>query len=141
VLQVVDCRVCGDPNSVLRFAFVEFTDEGKVSMLLHELLFFTIPSLYWMHNSYIYEHPTDGASRALNLAGTMLGFYPVKVLPSKTAIIPVNPTFLPQVFSYFAIISTVCFCIAQTSNLVFCSLKMSEKCVQGRFIVPILTRR
>nr|GMD20501.1 polyadenylate-binding protein-interacting protein 12-like [Ipomoea batatas] len=25
--QVVDCRVCGDPNSVLRFAFVEFTDE------------------------------------------------------------------------------------------------------------------
>ena len=26
--QVVDCRVCGDPNSVLRFAFVEFTDEG-----------------------------------------------------------------------------------------------------------------
>jgi hypothetical protein len=29
-LQVVDCRVCGDPNSVLRFAFVEFTDEGTV---------------------------------------------------------------------------------------------------------------
>lgn len=28
MLQVVDCRVCGDPNSVLRFAFVEFTDEG-----------------------------------------------------------------------------------------------------------------
>lgn len=27
-VQVVDCRVCGDPNSVLRFAFVEFTDEG-----------------------------------------------------------------------------------------------------------------
>jgi hypothetical protein len=27
--QVVDCRVCGDPNSVLRFAFVEFTDEGN----------------------------------------------------------------------------------------------------------------
>ncbi|CAA2955847.1 polyadenylate-binding -interacting 12-like isoform X1 [Olea europaea subsp. europaea] len=25
--QVVDCRVCGDPNSVLRFAFIEFTDE------------------------------------------------------------------------------------------------------------------
>ena len=28
-VQVVDCRVCGDPNSALRFAFVEFTDEGK----------------------------------------------------------------------------------------------------------------
>ncbi|XP_042057434.1 polyadenylate-binding protein-interacting protein 12-like [Salvia splendens] len=63
--QVVDCRVCGDPNSVLRFAFVEFTDE-------------------------------EGARNALSLAGTMLGFYPVRVLPSKTAIAPVNPTFLPR---------------------------------------------
>ncbi|KAL1820052.1 hypothetical protein ACET3Z_014921 [Daucus carota] len=63
--QVVDCRVCGDPNSVLRFAFVEFMDE-------------------------------EGARNALGLAGTMLGFYPVRVLPSKTAIAPVNPTFLPR---------------------------------------------
>ncbi|KAL1550652.1 Poly(A) RNA polymerase cid13 [Salvia divinorum] len=63
--QVVDCRVCGDPNSVLRFAFVEFTDE-------------------------------EGARNALSLAGTMLGYYPVRVLPSKTAIAPVNPTFLPR---------------------------------------------
>lgn len=63
--QVVDCRVCGDPNSVLRFAFVEFTDEV-------------------------------GARTALSLAGTMLGYYPVRVLPSKTAILPVNPSFLPQ---------------------------------------------
>uniref|UniRef100_M0ZUE6 RNA-binding protein n=1 Tax=Solanum tuberosum TaxID=4113 RepID=M0ZUE6_SOLTU len=36
----------------------------------------------------------------------MLGYYPVKVLPSKTAIAPVNPTFLPRVrncvyFPYF----------------------------------------
>ncbi|KAM7280241.1 hypothetical protein ACFE04_007375 [Oxalis oulophora] len=63
--QVVDCRICGDPNSVLRFAFVEFTDE-------------------------------DGAHGALSLSGTMLGYYPVKVLPSKTAIAPVNPTYLPR---------------------------------------------
>ncbi|XP_039045371.1 polyadenylate-binding protein-interacting protein 11-like isoform X2 [Hibiscus syriacus] len=63
--QVVDCRICGDPNSVLRFAFIEFTDE-------------------------------EGARSALNLAGTMLGFYPVRVLPSKTAIAPVNATFLPR---------------------------------------------
>lgn len=63
-LQVVDCRVCGDPNSVLRFAFVEFIDE-------------------------------DSARRALSLSGTVLGFYPLRVLPSKTAILPVNPTFLP----------------------------------------------
>ena len=26
--QVIDCRICGDPNSTLRFAFVEFTTEG-----------------------------------------------------------------------------------------------------------------
>ncbi|CAN6564677.1 unnamed protein product [Malus baccata var. baccata] len=63
--QVVDCRVCGDPNSILRFAFIEFTDE-------------------------------DGARNALTLSGTMLGYYPVRVLPSKTAIAPVNPTFLPR---------------------------------------------
>ncbi|MED6124818.1 Poly(A) RNA polymerase cid13 [Stylosanthes scabra] len=63
--QVVDCRVCGDPNSILRFAFIEFTDE-------------------------------DGARAALNLSGTMLGYYPVRVLPSKTAIAPVNPTYLPR---------------------------------------------
>ncbi|XP_074291799.1 polyadenylate-binding protein-interacting protein 12-like isoform X2 [Silene latifolia] len=63
--QVVDCRVCGDPNSVLRFAFVEFTNE-------------------------------EAAKNALILSGTMLGFYPVRVLPSKTAIAPVNPTFLPR---------------------------------------------
>jgi len=63
--QVVDCRICGDPNSVLRFAFVEFTDE-------------------------------EGARTALSLSGTVLGFYPLRVLPSKTAIAPVNPTFLPR---------------------------------------------
>lgn len=40
---------------------------------------------------------TVGARTALNLGGTMLGYYPVRVLPSKTAILPVNPTFLPRV--------------------------------------------
>ncbi|CAA0824717.1 Polyadenylate-binding protein-interacting protein 11 [Striga hermonthica] len=63
--QVVDCRVCGDPNSVLRFAFIEFTNE-------------------------------EGARNALSMSGTVLGYYPVRVLPSKTAIAPVNPTFLPR---------------------------------------------
>ncbi|RZC25808.1 Polyadenylate-binding protein-interacting protein 11 [Glycine soja] len=65
MVTVVDCRVCGDPNSILRFAFIEFTDE-------------------------------EGARAALNLSGTMLGYYPLRVLPSKTAIVPVNPTFLPR---------------------------------------------
>ncbi|KAM0944631.1 putative RNA recognition motif domain, ataxin-2, RNA-binding domain superfamily [Dioscorea sansibarensis] len=63
--KVVDCRVCGDTNSLLRFAFIEFADDY-------------------------------GARAALTLGGTMLGFYPVRVLPSKTAILPVNPTFLPK---------------------------------------------
>ncbi|KAL8046758.1 hypothetical protein ABFS82_08G198900 [Erythranthe guttata] len=63
--QVVDCRVCGDPHSRLRFAFVEFGDEFS-------------------------------ARAALSLSGTLLGFSPIKVLPSKTAILPVNPTFLPR---------------------------------------------
>ncbi|KAF8051340.1 hypothetical protein N665_1743s0002 [Sinapis alba] len=63
--QVVDCRICGDPHSVLRFAFVEFSDD-------------------------------QGASAALSVGGTMIGYYPVRVLPSKTAILPVNPTFLPR---------------------------------------------
>ncbi|KAG0492855.1 hypothetical protein HPP92_006253 [Vanilla planifolia] len=63
--QVLDCRICGDPRSLLRFAFIEFADEYS-------------------------------AKAALEFGGTMLGFYPVKVLPSKTAILPVNPTFLPQ---------------------------------------------
>ncbi|XP_009615216.1 polyadenylate-binding protein-interacting protein 8-like isoform X2 [Nicotiana tomentosiformis] len=63
--QVVDCRICGDPHSRLRFAFVEFADEYS-------------------------------ARAALCLCGTILGFSPLKVLPSKTAILPVNPTFLPR---------------------------------------------
>ncbi|XP_076925786.1 polyadenylate-binding protein-interacting protein 9-like [Bidens hawaiensis] len=63
--HVLDCRVCGDPHSRLRFAFVEFADENS-------------------------------ARAALSLCGIMLGFSQVKVLPSKTAILPVNPTFLPR---------------------------------------------
>lgn len=41
-LKVVDCRVCGDPNSVLRFAFIEFTNEGTFHLnlsLLVKILF------------------------------------------------------------------------------------------------------
>ncbi|KAG6501244.1 hypothetical protein ZIOFF_041122 [Zingiber officinale] len=63
--QVVDCRICGDPHSLLHFAFIEFSDEY-------------------------------GARAALSLGGPLLGYCPMKVLPSKTAIIPVNPKFLPK---------------------------------------------
>ncbi|KAL9690034.1 hypothetical protein QQ045_010427 [Rhodiola kirilowii] len=61
--QIVDCRICGDPNSAMRFAFVESTNE-------------------------------EGARVALHLSGKVHRFYPVRVLPSKTAI---APTFLPRV--------------------------------------------
>jgi hypothetical protein len=42
----------------------------------------------------------EGARTALSLSGTVLGFYPLRVLPSKTAIAPVNPTFLPRVRTF-----------------------------------------
>lgn len=63
--QVVDCRVCGDPNSAMRFAFIEFTCE-------------------------------EAAQNALSKSGTVLGHYPLRVLPSKTAIVPVNNDYLPR---------------------------------------------
>ncbi|CAH2044336.1 unnamed protein product [Thlaspi arvense] len=63
--QVVDCRICGDSKSALRFAFIEFTDE-------------------------------EGAGSALRMSGTLFGSHPIRVLLSKTAIAPVNPTFLPK---------------------------------------------
>uniref|UniRef100_J3MWH0 RRM domain-containing protein n=2 Tax=Oryza brachyantha TaxID=4533 RepID=J3MWH0_ORYBR len=62
---VADCRICGDPTSGLRFAFIEFQDE-------------------------------DDAYAALDLDGYVLGICPLRVAPSKTAIMPVNPSFLPQ---------------------------------------------
>ncbi|KAL6876379.1 hypothetical protein ACP4OV_012951 [Aristida adscensionis] len=77
--QVVDCRICGDPNSVLRFAFIEFADDV-------------------------------GASAALALGGTILGFYPVRVLPSKTAILPVNPKFLPRTEDEKEMVSRTVYC-------------------------------
>jgi len=85
--------MCGDPNSVLRFAFIEFTDEGNLSS--HNWSFLVLCSystVHWSINIPIAE----GARAALNLSGTVLGYYPVRVLPSKTAIAPVNPTFLPR---------------------------------------------
>lgn len=62
---VVDCRVCGDPNSAKRFAFIEFVDDA-------------------------------GAKAALERSGTVVGSSPIRVLPSKTAIVPVNKEFMPK---------------------------------------------
>ncbi|PPD88228.1 hypothetical protein GOBAR_DD14840 [Gossypium barbadense] len=105
--QVVDCRVCGDPHSVLRFAFVEFADER--------------------------------ARAALSLDGTMLGFYPVRVLPSKTAILPVNPTFLPRLLEF--LYNVLFEFTIDTYNNYNCSQKMKGKCVPGRSIVQIFDKK
>ncbi|XP_044956786.1 polyadenylate-binding protein-interacting protein 8-like [Hordeum vulgare subsp. vulgare] len=84
--QVVDCRICGDPNSVMRFAFIEFADDV-------------------------------GARAALTLCGTVLGFYPVRVLPSKTAILPVNPKFLPRTEDEKEMVSRTVYCTNIDKNV------------------------
>ncbi|KAM0907070.1 hypothetical protein ACQ4PT_016398 [Festuca glaucescens] len=62
---VVDCRLCGDPSSGFRFAFMEF----------------------------LYQ---EEAFHALNLDGAIIGIFPLKVAPSRTAIMPIKHAFLPQ---------------------------------------------
>eukprot|EP00775_Hariotina_reticulata_P005933 gene5933-6173_t len=62
---VMDCRICGDPNSAMRFAFIEFLEEL-------------------------------GAQQALSKTGSILGTSQLRVLPSKTAIVPVNKELMPR---------------------------------------------
>ncbi|XP_009389991.2 polyadenylate-binding protein-interacting protein 9 isoform X3 [Musa acuminata AAA Group] len=50
----------------------------------------------WVRFAFIEFFDEDGARAALDLDFTKLGYYPVRVLPSKTAILPVNPKFLPR---------------------------------------------
>lgn len=98
--QVVDCRICGDPKSVLRFAFIEFTDE-------------------------------EGARAALSLSGTMLGYYPVKVLPSKTAIAPVNPTYLPRSEDELEMCTRTVYCTNIDKNVSQADVKLFFETVCG----------
>lgn len=49
-----------------------------------------------LHFAFVEFADEVSAGEALNFGGTLIGFYPIKVLPSKTAILPVNPTFLPR---------------------------------------------
>ncbi|CAI9784314.1 unnamed protein product [Fraxinus pennsylvanica] len=49
-----------------------------------------------LHFAFVEFADEYSARAALSFCGTLLGFSPVKVLPSKTAILPVNPTFLPR---------------------------------------------
>uniref|UniRef100_A0ACD5XQS9 Uncharacterized protein n=1 Tax=Avena sativa TaxID=4498 RepID=A0ACD5XQS9_AVESA len=62
---VVDCRLCGDPSSGFRFAFIEFPAE-------------------------------EDAANALHLDGAIVGLFPLKVEPSRTAIMSIKYSLLPQ---------------------------------------------
>jgi hypothetical protein len=94
----------------------------------------------------------EGARAALNLSGNVLGYYPVNVLPSKTAIAPVNETFLPRVckpsgtnmlvlsswLNVHALSDMVSKKVGRFS--VLSSLTMNVKCVQGLSTAQTLTR-
>jgi len=66
--DVVDCRLCGDAHSRMRFAFVEFSTET------------------WR----------QAVPEALKLNDTPLCGVPIRILRSKTAIIPVKRELLPR---------------------------------------------
>eukprot|EP01025_Chloroclados_australasicus_P060268 TRINITY_DN771_c3_g1_i11.p2 TRINITY_DN771_c3_g1~~TRINITY_DN771_c3_g1_i11.p2 ORF type:complete len:276 (+),score=39.98 TRINITY_DN771_c3_g1_i11:673-1500(+) len=66
--DVVDCRLCGDAHSRMRFAFVEFSAEtGEVAV-----------------------------AKALKFNNYPLRSYPIRVLKSRTAIVPVKRDLMPQ---------------------------------------------
>ena len=62
---VADCRLCSDPQSGARYAFVAFPTKA-------------------------------GARAALSKSGSEIGGHPVRVVLSRTSVIPVNPSLLPQ---------------------------------------------
>jgi RNA recognition motif-containing protein len=62
---VADCRLCSDPQSGARYAFVAFPTKS-------------------------------GARAALSKSGSEIGGHPVRVVLSRTSVIPVNPSLLPQ---------------------------------------------
>lgn len=93
---------------------------------------FSPTKTYW-YNVNMGFMPTDGARAALELGGTMLGYYPVRVLPSKTAILPVNPTFLPRVWiiNFLALSSCVNFKILWSCLLYWCFDDWNLTAVRG----------
>lgn len=93
---------------------------------------FSPTKTYW-YNVNMGFMPTDGARAALELGGTMLGYYPVRVLPSKTAILPVNPTFLPRVWiiNFLALSSCVNFKTLWSCLLYWCFDDWNSTVVRG----------
>ncbi len=49
--QIMDCRVCGDPNSAMRFAFIEFKEEASVMKVAapHSLFYTRLLALSRKH--------------------------------------------------------------------------------------------
>lgn len=97
--RIVDCRVCGDPNSAMRFAFIEFAEEAAVQQVCTSEYFEEFPHLkaYFSNTFKASRWPwLNCILQAIKLNGVMLGKFPIRVMPSKTAIVPVNTSFLPR---------------------------------------------
>ena len=131
--QIMDCRVCGDPHTAMRFAFIEFEEESAVQQvdiqpaLMQDGLFHnhnngcqtfcpcqSLPQailslkcadhVLMLHCMLVSAasrrmyalYSTFLAAQAIKLSGHVVGAYPLRVRPSKTAIVPVNRTYLPR---------------------------------------------
>lgn len=154
-----------------KYFFCAVHDEGCGLPCLWRPQFCTSFCLHWVHWRGYVDDPivclcvltnglyhitlsltrlAEGARNALSLAGTMLGYYPVRVLPSKTAIAPVNPTFLPRVRNFLPVLFTYNTCPStiffENEPLIYClpcntSLRMKGRCAQELFIVQTLIKR
>ncbi len=107
--QIMDCRVCGDPNSAMRFAFIEFRDEASLMQVLQLALLrcnshvmdSCLGSAVWcvyavLRRKRLAVSGAADAMQALKLNGSLLGCHRLRVTPSKTAIVPVKSDFLPR---------------------------------------------
>ncbi|PWZ58079.1 Polyadenylate-binding protein-interacting protein 11 [Zea mays] len=79
-------------------SIVQVTEENLATLFIncgHVQIYGTVVKPLTFYRVKNIDVP-EGARAALNLSGNVLGYYPVNVLPSKTAIAPVNETFLPR---------------------------------------------
>jgi len=113
---VMDCRICGDPNSAMRFAFIEFAEDvaaHKVGAFVKCAPQFALNWATQACGSCCVERsaclpplttpgpapptrPQPPPRQALSKTGSILGSSPLRVLPSKTAIVPVNKELMPR---------------------------------------------
>jgi hypothetical protein len=109
----MDCRICGDPNSAMRFAFIEFAEDAAAQKVCARaprarraparafslVLSTAAPRLRACSRS-LRHGPTPPAppraDQALTKTGAVLGNSSLRVLPSKTAIVPVNKDLMPR---------------------------------------------